>query len=279
MIVILNTADFSSQNIGKIDRPNVINQFTLDAVAASGNTDINSEKLNALNNFFKKVGAFGAQSELWNNVKIAFLPMLAADLSHCLVDYTDNTTPVIPESAYYELKDGGMHGLATSNNYVQRNAFDSAKIVNNDNFTIISLASECNCDILTIGSGGKDVVFTCTRSSVGDQNYIVSNYATPILNTGVYQSYINQRSLAVNSDAVLVGNGLSKITLNFSASPVFEPSGGLLKYLVMQKAAGTSLASNGSLKALFICNKMSAAEMLQFCNELDALNDVFLMND
>lgn len=38
MIIVLKDANFANNNIGEVEVPRIINQFTLNAITASGNT-------------------------------------------------------------------------------------------------------------------------------------------------------------------------------------------------------------------------------------------------
>lgn len=66
-------------------------QFTLDAIAASGNSSMTDAQKWALNKFFYQIGAIG-NTALWQKVKALAIPMISNDnLSKAALNYVDNT--------------------------------------------------------------------------------------------------------------------------------------------------------------------------------------------
>lgn len=113
MVVKLNGADFSAQNIGTYELPEEINAFTLAAINASGNTFSNSQKL-ALNTFFKTLGAFGGESDIWGKLDKVYMPMLARDLSKAVVNYKTNNVDAVPDASWLELANYGIAKITGS---------------------------------------------------------------------------------------------------------------------------------------------------------------------
>lgn len=92
-----------------VNNPNLpvlekMQQFTLDAITASGNTSMTDAQKWALNHFFYEIGAI-ADNTLWNKVKCLLIPMICGDnVSTAFTDYVSNTvhaaTPGDPDNAF-----------------------------------------------------------------------------------------------------------------------------------------------------------------------------------
>lgn len=82
---------------GVVDNPNLpvietMQQFTLDAIAASGNTLMTEAQKYALNHFFFQIGAI-EETGIFAKTKYLFLPMICGSVkAKTLVNYIDNTT-------------------------------------------------------------------------------------------------------------------------------------------------------------------------------------------
>lgn len=72
-------------------------QFTLNAIAASGNSSMTDAQKWALNRFFHQIGAIG-NSETWQKVKCLIIPMICGDNKATV--YTDYTTNTVHASSY-----------------------------------------------------------------------------------------------------------------------------------------------------------------------------------
>lgn len=105
MIIKIKDADFSANNIGNVP-VSELSQFTLNAIAASGNSLLTNTQKSALEDFFTTIGAT-TNSALWGKIKYVWLPMLAGELSKALVNYKDNTVSVTPNSSW-KLENNGI---------------------------------------------------------------------------------------------------------------------------------------------------------------------------
>lgn len=112
MIIVLKDADFSQSNIGKIKLPGQINQFTLDAIEASGNSSMSDAQIEALNDFFAAVGAFGEESQIWSKLDKVYLPMICNTLAKSCVNYVDNAVDATPDSTWLEMRNHGIGRIA-----------------------------------------------------------------------------------------------------------------------------------------------------------------------
>lgn len=112
MVIKLENADFSANNLGQID-VSVVSQFTLDAIAAGGNKTMTAEQQSALENFFVSVGA-KTNTGVWAKINKIYIPFIAADLSYALVNYKGNEKDLILSSDKYALSQGGVTGALAS---------------------------------------------------------------------------------------------------------------------------------------------------------------------
>lgn len=65
----------------------VMQQITLDAIAASGNSSMTDAQKLALNHFFYQIGAVKGQNSVYTKIYSMVLPLLASDSEHALYDY------------------------------------------------------------------------------------------------------------------------------------------------------------------------------------------------
>lgn len=114
MIIQLVNADFSADNVGKIEMPRVLNPFTIAAIEASGNQSLTDEQKLSLDIFFEELGAFGTLSNLWEKMSLVFLPIIAGALNKSLVNYKDNTVMATPSSSYFALANGSLNVIQTT---------------------------------------------------------------------------------------------------------------------------------------------------------------------
>ncbi len=72
-------------------------QFTLDAIAASGNTQMTEEQMYALNHFFYKIGAISGDG-IYAKMSYIGLPMIAGDVPGALNNYVGNVPYTISDN-------------------------------------------------------------------------------------------------------------------------------------------------------------------------------------
>lgn len=73
-------------NDDKLPVIETMQQFTLDAIALSGNENMTEEQKYALNHFFYQVGAI-ANSSLWQKIDFLFLPLIAGEVNKIAANY------------------------------------------------------------------------------------------------------------------------------------------------------------------------------------------------
>ena len=281
MIIVLKGADFSANNIGHIEVTKDLAPFTLAAIEASGNTSLRGEQKSALNSFFDNLGAFD-NTGLWTKIKVLMMPMLSLDLAHSMVDYTDNEVKVVPNSTYYEQVQDGLHGIATEGNYVSNACqFESNKIISSSNYSVVLLGTPGNVAIdLGQAGGSLDTFFIGSKTGAGGRNFLIMNHGTQIFAIGA-QKVIAEKSIGFSSgvsetDVNLYSDGVAK-TGTLSAKPLFAATtDGKLRYSFMRNPAGTSLATDGTLKVAIIGDSLTPDELKSLCDYVDIFNDAFV---
>ena len=81
-------------------------QFTLDAITASGNASMTDAQKMALNHFFYQIGAI-ENTALWQKIQALALPMICGDnLTYACVNYVNNVNPGAATGSF-----NGKHGF------------------------------------------------------------------------------------------------------------------------------------------------------------------------
>lgn len=94
----------------------IMQQFTLAAIAASGNSLMTDAQKWALNHFFYQVGAIHNNSP-WQKIKGVYLPVICGDnVSTAMNDYVDNTVIAAPSGASFS-NHGLIADVAEGKNY------------------------------------------------------------------------------------------------------------------------------------------------------------------
>lgn len=109
MVIRLDGADFSDNNLGKI-YVGVLDNFTKAAITASGNSSMTDGQKAALNTFFETLGAFGTASSIWSKLDKVYLPLIADDVANAMINYVDNSADTTPSSDYWQLRNRGIVG-------------------------------------------------------------------------------------------------------------------------------------------------------------------------
>lgn len=200
MLIVIRDADFSANNIGTISVPEDLNAFTKAALAASNNNGLASDKKQALNTFFKEMGAFGSQSNLWSKFDMVYLPFVVSGMEYSLMNYIDNTTVVTPSTLYFSKVNGGIKPIANIDSGSSDKALkiSTSYVFDYRNKSAIFLATE-DADP-TVNSRFQGVVTQWTSGSSfkrwGPQN----SGASPNYNTILPVLYIDNSWSTIASD-------------------------------------------------------------------------------
>lgn len=142
MLIVIRDADFSANNIGTISVPADLNAFTKAALAASNNNGLASDKKQALDTFFKEMGAFGSQSNLWSKFDMVYLPFVVSGMEYSLMNYIDNTTVVTPNTSYFSKVNGGIKPIADFTSDAYKLKISSEYVFDYRNKSTLFLATE-----------------------------------------------------------------------------------------------------------------------------------------
>lgn len=136
MIIVLNEADFSANNLGQVEVETDLMDFTKNAIIASGNDTMTGEQKSALDNLFKAMGVDGSNDVMSKMVKV-YIPMLANDVSKALVNYADEefTVDLALNSANWKFQNRGLIGLASGQNITLTNN----SVLNTNNYSCFVL--------------------------------------------------------------------------------------------------------------------------------------------
>ena len=180
MIIILNEADFSANNLGQVEVETDIMDFTKNAILASGNASMTGEQKSALDNLFKAMGVDGSNDVMSKMVKV-YIPMLANDVSKALVNYADEdfTVDLALNSANWKFQNRGLIGLASGQNITLTNN----SVLNTTNYSCFVLRTAKM--VTGVADGSKTLVLrgkiTTTKflgpsyNSASSNNYIQMN--------------------------------------------------------------------------------------------------------
>lgn len=142
MLIVIKDADFSSNNVGKVSVPEELDNFTLAALEASHNTNLEDGKKQALNTFFKEMGAFGRKSNLWSKFDMVYLPFVVSGMEYSLMNYIDNTTVVTPNISYFSKVNGGIKPIADFTDDAYKLKISSEYVFDYRNKSTLFLATE-----------------------------------------------------------------------------------------------------------------------------------------
>lgn len=143
MILVLQGADFSQNNLGQVEVTVQPDDFTLEAIAASGNNSMTAEQISALDKFFKKLGAFGSEANIWAKLDMAMMPILCSDLSYAGVNYANHETNTSFSNTKYQLRNHGIAGLLESPTSWQPAGIGKLSyIVDKTDFSCLTLLTE-----------------------------------------------------------------------------------------------------------------------------------------
>lgn len=137
MIVVLEGADFSQNNLGTIEVPYVYNDITLQAIAASGNSGMTDIQKRKLDKFFMNIGAV-ENNGIFAKIRKLYLPMIAGSKSEAFVNYKSSDFHVdVTLDASMALVDGGIKEVGSSD--TQSMLIDSSFVIDwHDMSTIVA---------------------------------------------------------------------------------------------------------------------------------------------
>lgn len=274
MIIKLTGADFSANNIGKINIRE-LNQFTISAINASGNNAMTDSQKYGLDDFFFKIGAFGVQSAVFSKMKMLYLPLISQDIAGARTNYANRALDLAGEF-YLENK-----GIRNSNNTSYSLTLDSP--ISQDNITVFS-AVDFNMDnlirtgLIKIGNtnpgkfafeigvpGTKDKYTSFNMRDTGQFLQINNEIAT------------NNKSFCTCFDGDASFIVRSKDTNIYETQPSYSESN-ILSSTVYPFQSFTATANSTSVarRMLMVSTALTQDEALLFKEAYDTLQDLFL---
>lgn len=143
MILVLKGADFSADNLGKVQVTTELHPFTKSAIQASGNTTLTSEQKSALDALFLAMGVDGSNNVM-SKMRYMYLPILCNDVTKSLVNYAsvDFNVDKVLDPNQWELRNHGLVGKNNSSTDAITLDLASDKALFGDNFTEMFLRTE-----------------------------------------------------------------------------------------------------------------------------------------
>lgn len=278
MIFIVKGADYSANNIGHIDIKRELNQFTLDAIVASGNESMSTAQKIALDNFFESVGAFGTRSEVWSKLDRVYIPFLCNSLDKAVLNYKTNLVDRSLSAERYKMRNKGITGLSASPATYTESAIVDNVAINTRDLTILgmmmesdaSLTGEASLAAYNGNSGSNRWFSNFQKSGAGDCNCVLQgispsgnvNYSVAINEYPVSHKLMGI-SVRSSSDRVYVQkDALRSNTTESSflaACGVDTPSKSLSLF---SSSTGKALSSNAPSIGMMILGKSLTDEEL-----------------
>lgn len=280
MVIVLKGADFSANNIGKIDIPVEISSFTKAAILASGRSSMAIEQQVALDKFFDSLGAIDG-SGVWGKIRKMYIPFLTDSLAHTFVNYKTNIAEATPKSEYYGFKSKGIANISGDRVLVANGICTDTNFVWNwDNISVLMMYTE-NIVNANIGcqSEGNKYEFISNVSSSGTY-YALRLYQDNTTNALIPPTQVNNgiepclRGVScLGDDVVLMGTEYNPIT-NIKRNTITPTTnkGNLYPY---GNLVGTTDANFTPLGCLILGDAMSEDEMVLIRSAVNKLWHAF----
>lgn len=161
MIIVLKGADFSANNVGKINISSELHSFTKAAIEASGNVNLTNAQKYALDDLFLAMGVDGSNDTM-SKIRRLYLPIIANDVSKALINYntSDFVVDKVLSSDNWELRSNGLVGKKAGQNIV----LTESNILTADNFSTFFLRTE------TMVEGIDDGTYVITHRGKSDES-------------------------------------------------------------------------------------------------------------
>lgn len=296
MVIRLDGADFSDNNLGKI-YVGVLDNFTKAAITASGNSSMTDGQKAALNTFFETLGAFGTASSIWSKLDKVYLPLIADDVANAMINYVDNSADTTPSSDYWQLRNRGIVGsfetrTADSLTYTKNNFFIDVL-----NLSVMTLATENNTSktlrglLYYMGSNGSSrFTMSDTLTNAGSRTMLYAGIAPSgsaqlLVSDDAGYSKNKAIGFSVNS-ATDVSAILTDGTFRTAAggavlgNVVTETTSATYRPLCVASYSSTSNqesnnSSTAPYGAIIIGKRLTQAEMTTLKGAMEALANVF----
>ena len=292
MIVVLKDADFSANNIEKVN-VDAINEFTLAAITASGNDTMTDNQISALNAFFKTIGAWSTEENtIFSRMNVIYLPIIAKDVAHSMINYVDNTIP--KTSGGVDVTPGGTavirsHGLVATDFTTNSN---SAKItrawagecsilwLRTEKFSSLSATNQnysawvreqpsnkVLCGVYETNIPGSSAS-TLSLAGISGLSYKATSYDADII---AAQGF----SIREDNDAYLIYNGVATTETGVTFSNAITPVEG--SWFETKGFGVNKINDAASIGVVMFGKALTNAEMDSVAAAINGLRDAFLV--
>lgn len=297
MVIRLDGADFSDNNLGKI-YVGVLDNFTKAAITASGNSSMTDGQKAALNTFFETLGAFGTASSIWSKLDKVYLPLIADDVANAMINYVDNSADTTPSSEYWQLRNRGIVGSFETRTqdrltYTKNNFF-----IDMLNVSMFTLATENNTSQVMRGllnyqgsNGSSRFLIQDSLTSVGDNRAMVFTGIAPSGNAVL----LGTSDVGFEKNKALgfsVNTATDVTNITYDGSFITREGGAVLGNVVTETTSATykplcvasyaadanqhsNNTSTAPYGAIIIGKRLTQAEMTTLKGAMDALANVF----
>lgn len=176
----------------------VMQQYTLDAIAASGNNSVTDNQKWALNELFYALDKYDmTEDSIWNKIEVIYLPLIAGSISNAAVNYKDLTSYHIDNAFIMSERGVIVDPQYTSGTRYFGSFIPSNTEINADNISIIQ-AYGVDSDAKMNGNG----------FCLADNNTVKLRYASNNTRTGIIESdfYISTRDAVGSVRGITVKN-------------------------------------------------------------------------
>lgn len=234
-------------------------QFTLDAIARSGNNTLTDEQKIALNHFFYQIGAV-SNNELWQSVDTLLLPIIGANKEGVRQDYKatgaflNNSNYIVDQAGALEVSFGGSNNSTGISFTPMRSVFKYrptsfllAGIIDNSSIPTIKLGfsakivSNNDCQ-RTFEVGRNNGRLNITRESQGGGLALTQSFPTDSNSNIAYYSINNNVVTFAIKDSDGITQNTSELTSQQQALDLSD----------VQQTTASLLISNGVKIEVFI---------------------------
>lgn len=192
--LVINGADFSAVSIGRVELPRELSDTALAWINASGNTGLTDEQKFAIDDFITAIG-FDVVGSVYSKIDRLWLPMIAGDKAHSLVDYKNgyiNAYTSMPQTSKTSFDDNvsfASHGLKVTQDGTARAQLivDSDYTFNSQDCSFFMFNTE---DYATLAAGQ-----TKETSGIGDTSSINKRFGMILTSTAFQNKFLSGTAL------------------------------------------------------------------------------------
>lgn len=276
--------DFNDSNLPILE---VMQQFTLDAITASGNSSMTDAQKWALNHLFYTLGKFDdSENSIWNKISYIFLPIISTSVDHSCIDYVNNANR--GDASYYselELVDKGLkvaeNGSGIYSVFV-KNVDTNVRPVNISIFRSVSSVNSNGLikHVGREGNTGRYVVSSFGIGQDGRQNFyaMLTGQSSSAIDTrataGIIQNLncSGAETALVNGYVVTDNNDIIQSTCVFDSNN-YTPVSVIDKHVItLEKGDNVS-----SVQMMIVAECLSSATARSIVDAMNKLRNAFMV--